>query len=865
VGIGTTAPLAKLQVTGTARIGGEPTLRGDIIIDQTDNATGAGGLEFKTNQTSSGYGKRIVDYFDGSSSYNLQFQSRSNSATWSTIMTLANGGNVGIGTTTPATTLHVVAASGNAGTFSSPITIGYPSVSTDAARKDYVDTTFAPITGASGIWKLSGSNIYASSTSYNVGIGNTSPLAPLNVTATSSLATSTETIRLSAPQNYTAGFGPKLSFWNGTSEQLALISGVVQTTSNGNFGSLHFGTRTTDALGVQTKMSILASGSVGIGTTTPANRLSIVGGNISIQPDQVIGAGLTFDSPTSAASSSIELYDSSTGDLTIRTGYTNGDILLMPRQYVGIGTTTPSTQLHVVAASGNAGTFSAPITIGYPSVATDAARKDYVDSTFAPISGDSGVWKLSGNNLYASSTSYNVGIGTAAPATKLEVNGTETTNRISQSASGSPYTELATRSWGGNNAIFFGAYATSSYVNGDFLTAGNTKHKYASTTFGAADHRAKMIMADHSGVGIYVSGISPGAGQNVTWNQELLVTPNNIYIPTNSVGIGEVSPGSTLSVSGMATIGASYDTTAAPSNGLLVEGSVGIGTTTPASLLTGFTNNWNSTNFAYQFINLDGAGNEGNAVLIKGGSLSPNSKMLEVQDYNGVSQFYIDGVGKGVFSDPVTIGYPVVSTDAARKDYVDTAIGSGSPTAYATSSGACDVDATCEMQNADFGGSGNITGVGKLTVTTIDPLYEIKGKKYSTYASAITGGVKEEYVGRGEMKRVASGKWQLAVDFDKVKDASDLWVWRHAVDFSEDNIEVLATPIGVPVPVAYEIKGNKIVFFSESTNHNLKTINFSYRLIGKRLDWAEWPTYAKDQSEKPGLIFENYLSGYRVK
>jgi hypothetical protein len=442
-------------------------------------------------------------------------------------------------------------------------------------RKDYADAYYAPITGASGIWKLSGNNLYASSTSYNVGIGLTNPAAPLNVYATSSLATSTETIRLSAPQNYTAGFGPKLSFWNGTSEQLALISGVVQTTSNGNFGSLHFGTRTTDVLGVQTKMSILANGSVGVGTTTPANRLSVVGGNISIQPSQVIGSGLTFDSPTSAASSSIELYNSSTGDLTIRTGYTNGDILLMPRQYVGIGTTTPSAQLHVISS----------------------------------------------------------------------------------------------------------------------------------------------------------------------------------------------------------------------------------------------------------------------------------------------------GAPTAIFSHPITVGYPALATDAARKDYVDAAISSGSPTAYATSSGACDVDATCEMQNADLGGTGNITGVNKLTVTTIDPLYQIKGKKYSTYASAIVGGVKEEYVGREEMKRVASGKWQAVIDFSQIKDGSDLWVWRHAVDFSENSVEVLVTPIGVPVPVAYEIKGDKIIFSASSgtVNSKLSAINFSYRLIGKRLDWAEWPTYAKDQSEKPGLIYENYIKGFLVK
>ena len=52
------------------------------------------------------------------------------------------------------------------------------------------------------------------------------------------------------------------------------------------------------------------------------------------------------------------------------------------------------------------------------------------------------------------------------------------------------------------------------------------------------------------------------------------------------IGLNETSPGSRLSVSGNATVGAGYDTTAAPTNGLLVEGNVGIGTTTPGQTLS---------------------------------------------------------------------------------------------------------------------------------------------------------------------------------------------------------------------------------------------------------------------------------------
>lgn len=52
------------------------------------------------------------------------------------------------------------------------------------------------------------------------------------------------------------------------------------------------------------------------------------------------------------------------------------------------------------------------------------------------------------------------------------------------------------------------------------------------------------------------------------------------------LGVGELVPGSKLSVSGNGTIGTNYDTTAAPTDGLLVEGNVGISTTSPYAKLS---------------------------------------------------------------------------------------------------------------------------------------------------------------------------------------------------------------------------------------------------------------------------------------
>jgi len=160
--------------------------------------------------------------------------------------------------------------------------------------------------------------------------------------------------------------------------------------------------------------------------------------------------------------------------------------------------------------------------------------------------------------------------------------------------------------------------------------------------------------------------------------------------------------------------------------------------------------------------------------------------------------------------------------------------------------------------------SKNITGVNKLTVATIDPVYEIKDKKYASYAASIVGGVKEEYVGRAELKKkeklVDSAAYEYVIDFSKLDEGSDLWVWRRVVDFSRDNVEVFATPYKVAAPIAYEIDGEKIIFrtkvLSSLFGELPEKIEISYRLVGKRFDWQNWSTLVKDQTEKANLIIK---------
>jgi len=325
VGIGTTSPEQKLDV------------KGSVILDSDRSYYW---------RDSEGNADRWI--WGDSSDSSIKFGTNNNVR-----LTIQDGGNVGIGTSTPAYKLDITGT----GRYTQPVVVGTPTASGHAATKSYVDSATVGQTG----WTDGGSSVYLTTTADNVGIGDSTPsYGKLTVSDSSSLTP----VLLSLENNYdgpTSQSGSSIMFSRSgsTGSNWALITGSQQNASNYNYGRLDFGTRTSDALGIETKLSILANGNIGIGTTSPGAPLHVYE-TTSANPQFIIENTATYRAAkfgfyTGSASGfgtadySLSIVNmGSNGDIAFRAA-NSGDVqmIVKPSGNVGIGTTNPQAALEV--------------------------------------------------------------------------------------------------------------------------------------------------------------------------------------------------------------------------------------------------------------------------------------------------------------------------------------------------------------------------------------------------------------------------------------------------------------------------------------------------------------------------------------
>jgi hypothetical protein len=252
----------------------------------------------------------------------------------------------------------------------------------------------------------------------NLGLGTTTPAQKLDVRGqlqvqdTVRLDPADEPLIVRQFDTFTSGAKNGFGRWGLFQEPNTLFLGVAGTdyagTSRITLGGWLVNSNRQDWL------TVLEGGNVGVGTITPQAKVHIVGGNLRVDEGQFQSWGpIALHPDVDNNGDGIIQFLNSVGAETMRM-HSNG--------FLGIGTTTPETALHVVGADNNGTVAGLKIVSGGQVLLLDGNEIDSNDRLYLNNnSPDHIVLALGGGN---------VGVGTSTPDTKLDVNGTTRTRMI---------------------------------------------------------------------------------------------------------------------------------------------------------------------------------------------------------------------------------------------------------------------------------------------------------------------------------------------------------------------------------------------------------------------------------------------------
>ncbi len=461
---------------------------------------------------------------------NITFQSDDGAGGISTYLTLdgsstdayfSNPGNVGIGTTNPSAKLHV-ASSNSAYTTTLATSVSNAAALIKTHATDSTLFSFGPLSAGGGVIQRSngpGTTAYPIALNPyggNVGIGTTSPGDPLTVIGKiSSLGGTNNAKNIKIYANDSFGYVVTNASKIYMSTGLQVDSGLI--------GSYNEDLQLQVSGG--TKMYLDSSGNVGIGTTSPTDKLTVENGNIRLNTtNSSVSQGLFARSNNSSppmggiswnqnpgfigsewyhykqtspyTQARIRLIgDASSGGMFVNLNGSDVFTIKTSSGNVGIGTTSPQRKLDI-----ENGGFSMFAAGGTSADAFSVVTHNYVfsdeneDAVYSYDGTDGHEFSTNGSPRIRITQSGNVGIGTTSPSEKLHVyNGKVYVTPISYASNQSAY------------ALKIGAYNNTAFDMGLQAKSSSGGSPYMSFRTTTADD---VLVVRGSSVGIGTSNPS---------------------------------------------------------------------------------------------------------------------------------------------------------------------------------------------------------------------------------------------------------------------------------------------------------------------------------------------------------------------
>ncbi|MCM2339341.1 MAG: DUF5011 domain-containing protein [Burkholderiales bacterium] len=522
---------------------------------------------------------------------------------------IKNDGKVGIGTTAPSSNLTMVGANGGMTEFSifdyAGTVAGFQIRYDDSTGATYLDNRYDNASGDIFIrTKTYGTAVNALTieSAGNIGIGTTAPGSILHLNVASGVPYQTFSVA-NTPFGYVGAAG---AFFSGQGTNFGLYGG--------GSSNIMIGARNSADL------TIATSGNVGIGTTSPGQKLSVVGnidlsGSIGGTGMLYIGksgtkTGLAYDSSnqnygifyTEGATDAVSIAPNGGGDTT-PVAYFSGN------GNVGIGTTAPASALSLVGdialTSGGYiyGDNTDPhikLHAAFGAIIGYSTNELYIGSDYSFLTNGTTKMKLKNNG--------NLGIGTASPTANLQVAQISSgVGTVSNTAGGTTVTGVGTQFLNtfkvgdtvtiGGQTVAISAIASDTSMTTAAITNANTNVAYTLT--GAV--RFSVLGNGNVGISTTAPGELLSLGTAGTTKGVLSLAGNTsgkiIIQPAAAAGTytltlpttdGDASQVLTTDGSGVlswASAGGSSQWTTTGSNIYYNTGNVGIGTTAPTARL----------------------------------------------------------------------------------------------------------------------------------------------------------------------------------------------------------------------------------------------------------------------------------------